>query len=255
MQIQQRNPAAQIRIKLILYYCAIPRLNHILRTLPPHLVRTLAVAHDVSIVTTFCKLFGIANSWDWDAHLHGIQHGTWVLQAQLPLRLGGMGLRNSERTSTAAYWASWADVLPGLVRKFPALGRNILHHLTAAQMGMQSGPQCLVAAERAGQHLDTNGWGDRLTWTNLAAGERPPEPPEAVNLGEWRHGWQFWASDVLERQGHAELLRTLALPSTRRNAASAGKARIYSCTGPFAAIWILVCPTTDMLTMADETVL
>ena len=32
--------------------------------------------------------------------------------ASLPLSLGGMGLRSTQRTRVAAYWASWSDPLP-----------------------------------------------------------------------------------------------------------------------------------------------
>ena len=32
--------------------------------------------------------------------------------ANLPLVLGGVGLRSAARTSVSAYWASWADCLP-----------------------------------------------------------------------------------------------------------------------------------------------
>ena len=48
------------------------------------------------------------------------------------------------------------------------------------------------------------------------------------------------------------MLVTLALPSTRSNAAAQGKARIHSCRGPFASSWLTVCPTTDQLQLKDS---
>ena len=48
------------------------------------------------------------------------------------------------------------------------------------------------------------------------------------------------------------MLRELALPSHRINAAAPGKARIYSLMGPFSAGWLLVCPVTTRLSIIDR---
>ena len=109
-----------------------------------------------------------------------------------------------------------------------------------------------MAAECVGRVCDRSGWTERPTWSDLAGGARPPEHDEHPNLGEWAHGWQFWASNSLEKEACAELLRRLALPSRRVNAATPGKSRIYSAGGPFAAIWLLTCPTTDGLSITNE---
>ena len=105
-------------------------MNHLLRTMPPPEVQPLARSHDCDILNTFTTVFALPSEEHWDAALHGIQYIVWVAQARLPLRLAGMGLRDSQRTSIAAYWASWADALPDLVARFPALGRRALHHFT-----------------------------------------------------------------------------------------------------------------------------
>ena len=139
---------------LLLYYCAVPRLNHLLRTLPPTIVQYIATQHDPTILDTFQRLFGISTCDSWDQQLHGVAYDTWILQAQLPLRMGGMGLRNSSRTAPATYWASWADVVPDLLRRFPAIGRNILHHLTAYAAGAHVGPYCLQSRQRMGRTTD-----------------------------------------------------------------------------------------------------
>ena len=51
---------------LLLYYCAVPRLNHILRTTPPALIRPLAASHDVAILATFRSIFNIPADTSWD---------------------------------------------------------------------------------------------------------------------------------------------------------------------------------------------
>ena len=125
-------------------------MNHVLRTLPPEQVQPLADAHDASILKVFAEMFAIPDVTTWNTVVHGAQHHVWIQHSQLPIRMGGMGLRNSRRTSPAAYWASWADVLHSIVVKHPTIGRNMLYHLTAAYAGSLTGPQCIQAAEQSG---------------------------------------------------------------------------------------------------------
>ena len=202
---------------------------------------------------TSSEIFALSPEADWDIQLHGVGHTTCVKQAKLPLGLGGCGLRDSVRTSSAAYWASWADALPGLLDRFPAQGRQILFHLSGLQAldtdEHHEGPLCLTAAELAGKECSESGeWNGRPLWIDLAAGLRPPEPTDdGITLGEWRHGWQYHSSNGLEQKAQSQVLRELAWPSLRSNAASAGKARLYSCMGPFASSWMTICPMSDVL--------
>ena len=243
---------------LLLYYCAVPRLNHRLRTTPPSQSQVAAQTHDANVVRTFRELFGIPGPEVWDSVVHGISFNTWVAQAQLPLRYAGLGLRNSSRLAPAAYWASWADSLHNLSRGFPGVGRDILGHLTAMSGanidGIPNCPDCLVEAERAGRTCDDSGWAGRASWDQVAAGERPPAPPEQpMALGEWTHGWQFHASDPLEHRAHCHVLQELGGgPTAHRNAATMGKARVQASMGPYAAIWLTVCPTTKCLTLDNK---
>ena len=130
----------------------------------------------------------------------------------------------------------------------------MLHHLTASQSAArpQQAPRCILHAEYAGTWCEAQGWASRPTWADLAAGLRPPTPePTEAELGEWLHGWQYHASNAAEKREHASLMRALALTSTRRNAASTGKARLFSCTGRFAPAWMTVAPTSDSLFMSN----
>ena len=148
---------------------------------------------------------------------------------------------------------SRADSLHGLVIGFPAAGHDILNHLQALRTVQGNEfphyPACLAAAEAAGRQCDAAGWTARPSWEDLAAGCRPPElPQEPTTLGEWTHGWQYHASYNLERAAHLSLMATLGGgPGTRCNAATTGKARVWSCMGAYAASWLTVCPTTDLL--------
>ena len=90
-----------------------------------------ALQRDDGILNVFRQLFSIPNEAAWPV---GLQNVTWQhcrRQTMLPLRLGGCGLRNSVRTSHAAYWASWADTLAVLQSRFPAIALRMLNMLSA----------------------------------------------------------------------------------------------------------------------------
>ena len=202
-------------------------------------------------------LFHIPSGGSWDVGLHNMSYDCMAQQTTLPLRLGGMGLRSARRTSHAAYWASWADVLPELIQRFPDTGNQILHRLTDIETtppyGEMAGIRCLRNAEQGGRLSVAAGWQDRPNWRDLATGTGPPiTNPTDVSLGEHKHGWQYHATAPLERAAHTQLLQDFLPPGARRNAISPNKARVYSCMGPFASIWLLVCPTTVGLTISND---
>ena len=120
MQLLNRIPQlASLQISwLLLYFCAVPRMNHLLRTLPPRLVEQLAIEHNNRIWETFCKIFTIPDADAFDANLNRVPYTCCRRQAKLPMRYGGLGLRDSLRVSPAAYWASWGDSLPILMHRF-----------------------------------------------------------------------------------------------------------------------------------------
>ena len=80
---------------LLLYFSATPRANHLLRAVPPDLVHAYAEARDEEVWKTLKKLLGVK----------GAPHSCRD-KAELPLRLGELGLRCSTRTFHAAYSAS-----------------------------------------------------------------------------------------------------------------------------------------------------
>ena len=82
---------------LLLIYCAVPRANHLLRVVPPDLIRSYAEKHDNLIWRTFCKITGCL---EWESYMKIRE------VASLPMRLGGLGLRSAVRTSIGAYFAA-----------------------------------------------------------------------------------------------------------------------------------------------------
>ena len=58
--------------------------------------------------------------------------------AFLPIVHGGLGLRSSSLLAPAAHWAAWADVLPIIAERAPALGGRVLQELQAAESPVPS---------------------------------------------------------------------------------------------------------------------
>ena len=227
-----------------------------MRNVPPLQTKVLAHSHDTNVLQCFREIFQIPALRQWDDQLHKVSFGAWVKQARLPLRLGGCGLRNSNRTSHAAYWASWADCMPDLIKRFPHIRHELVGEFAALQAldadEPHGGTACVVAAEMAGKWCQEHGWTARPLWVDIANGTRPPERASGdVALGEWQHGWQFHASAPAEQKAWDALLLELAPHTTRSNAASAGKARLHSCMGAFSSVWLTVSPTTTSLCISN----
>ena len=79
--------------------------------------------------------------------------------------------------SSAAYWASWADAL----------------HMIAERL-LQG---CIGELREAADRLDREGFVNRPEWIALKDVQRP-EVVEMWELGEWHHGWQYYASSCSE---------------------------------------------------------
>ena len=226
---------------LLLYFCIVPKINHLLRTLSPASVENIASLHDNRALDTFRFLFCIPNEDAWDIRLQRIDLNSWTFQAKFPLRLGGCGLRDSVRISHAAYWASWADALPVIIARFPIISVRIMAYFCCVRLRFDI--PCLKDAKRAGEFVSSFGRQEPPSWDLIAGGLRPSDgEDEPPGPGEWAHGWQFTASRVLDKYSFDLLLTRFGLPSTRRNASSPNKARLFSVRGAYAASWLTSCP-------------
>ena len=70
--------------------------------------------------------------------------------AQLPLRLGGLGLAGAVHGCTAAYWASWVDCLRMVRQRHPALAA---HFVRALEAPMDAAEPCLRELQLARPQL------------------------------------------------------------------------------------------------------
>ena len=71
----------------LLLYCAVPRCNHLLRTLPPAMSQPYAEAHDQAIQATLRQFLHL------DSAPTGEEADRLRRLSSLPLGLGGCGLR------------------------------------------------------------------------------------------------------------------------------------------------------------------
>ena len=105
--------------------------------------------------------------------------------ANLPLVLGGVGLRSATRTSVSAYWASWADCLPMMFARHPEVASQIVQQLE----GHPDSPFLAAAASSARVLSGTMGF-DPPSWPALCEGVRPrmsvaASRPSLGAIAEW----------------------------------------------------------------------
>ena len=102
---------------LLLLYCASPRAQHALRTVPPMDSAAYAPEHGRAVSRTAQHLLveQDARGREWDAARQ---------VAFLPAASGGLGLANVERLASAAYCAAWADAPAVMLQRRPEAARR-----------------------------------------------------------------------------------------------------------------------------------
>ena len=113
--------------------------------------------------------------------------------ATLPMRMGGLGFRSTERMAPSAFWASWADALPMIADRLP----QVAGHVVGAVTNEEVPTGCLGELKDAAAQLDRAGFVLRPGWAALRDGARLPVVSSA-ETGEWQHGWQYHASSASE---------------------------------------------------------
>ena len=121
---------------LILSQCASTRANFHLRSLQPSLTEEFAAEHDRSIWQSLKALLDREDSCGSDD-----ERAKRI--AQLPMRLGGLGLRSATRRREAAYLASWVDVLHMIQQRSPTVAAQCVAELSG---GATARAQCIREA-------------------------------------------------------------------------------------------------------------
>ncbi|CAK0841879.1 unnamed protein product [Prorocentrum cordatum] len=146
---------------LLLSMCANPRANFFLRALAPEDTAAFAAAHDDNLANALADLLELPQE--------AVAEGTSARQrCQLPLCMGGLGLRSASRTAPAAWWASWADCAQMLRERCPELTNQICAAQSELDRGpLPAAPGCLQQASRAKEHLSAHGFA-APNWHDLA---------------------------------------------------------------------------------------
>ncbi len=181
---------------LLQNFCLVPRINHLLRQVPPSLVQEASAVHDR---TTQGLLEAILSCSLAQGDRHAAQ------QSRLPSRYGALGLRDSKRTSHAAYRSSWAGVLPFLDKRFPTFAAGVYENFSrdaAADL-----PN-LVTESHAARNIIAFQAGPLPSWDQIREGLRPARLLEEEELepdpGEWKHGWRFQSVMHWKKQSTTE---------------------------------------------------
>ncbi len=225
-------PDAQCAWQL-LTRCATPRGNYWLRTLPPSQSSTYAKQRDDAL---------------WDAclsilHAHGLPEplrASGRRIAELPSRMGGLGLRSAVRTAPAAYWSSWADAIEMIHARNPNVAAKILERLEA---GTTDADGCLHELSACADLLRHEGFDNLPSWAALRDGQRPPPVPQVPGQIDRTPGWQYFASSTRETFERTRLL--LSMCRSKR-------ALLRSQAGPGASAALEAAPTSRDCTLEPE---
>ena len=151
----------------------------------------------------------------------------WAAQPR-PHRRGGV-----------TYWASWADSLQSIARRFGSAFPEGVDLVQRLEHG--STETSIVAARGAAVFLDECDFA-RPSWSELVATASFPvdalpedDRAEEPELDQWRHGWQYRACDAVERAAFRDLWARSSLSS---------RARLLSQCGPAASVWLFTLPCT-----------
>ena len=216
---------------LLLSYCAASRANYYLRALPPSDSRLFANRHDENLRACMSRLLDVdiaADSYQGDV-------------MQIPLRLGGVGLRNATRTRLAAAWASWADTLNMISQRNPSIARDIVLALNAGQ-GCNI-PPLFRELNECRSTLINEGFSLMPSWEEVLIGTRPPAVVSS-EPGEWMHGWQYHAAAA--REGFHRINVTMP------GATNAQQALLRSQSGPASGAHLTAIPTSSLTALSPQ---
>ena len=194
-----------------------------LRVVEPQAVAEYATLHDNGTWNCLCHILHISPEQGAD---------TRSAAANLPLVLGGLGVRSASRVCVAAYWASWADCLPMIQARHPEVANMFLEKLE----GWPDTPFLGAAAVSARTLTGTMGI-EPPSWRALADGARPePQEPDEFVPGISRQGWQHEAASRVERHFRDRVLFSRMAPRER--------ALVRSQAGAGASLALTVAPTS-----------
>ena len=208
-------PARQLSAQL-LRLCGSGKLTHLLRSTPPCMVQPAAVKYDHAVLDCYRELAGL------DA-----LSPSETAQCQLPLRSGGRGLRCQARLAPAAWLASWAQCLSDVV-----LRTNVEELTDLESCSFPVALHCRDALSALPPAL---------------ACERDNEGSDPLDWNDWVRRPRKKLQKLLSKR-FDEKLSTALLAFLD----SSDRARLHSCSGPFASAWQWASPCNPGERLDDE---
>ena len=207
---------------MVLLYCCAARANYTVRVVHPELTAGLAAHHDASLRRCLSQLLDFdPNTVYWDL-------------ANLPLSLGGLGLRSATLMSRPAYWSSWAECLGVVQQRHPTVSACIVQALNHQRHSFP-----LTGLRACGAQLTAVGF-HAPNWEELAHGARP-EPvvwDADFDPGIPRHGWQRFATIPVDG--------VLVEGSVRPRLFQSEQALFRSQAGPLPSVPFTCFPTSPL---------
>ena len=117
-----------------------------------------------------------------------------------------------------------------LKARVPAVAEQAVRELSSGRPDAE----CLKAVHQAGKLLDREGFVRRPDWRELLDGTRPTQHYKA-ELGEWAHGWQYFASSSREHHFRRSVVRA--------NSSRTDRAHLESHSGRNASVVLVGAPT------------
>ena len=108
--------------------------------------------------------------------------------------------------------------------RLPQVAQNVVDGLE----GAQEVGGCIGELRAISLGLDRQGFVGRPTWTLLKFGTQPP-PADFFELGEWAHGWQYFASSVTEYHYRKTPVLRQSCPSHQAHLRSLSGRRMFRC--------------------------
>ena len=246
LPLLQDIPDAQTRF-LLLTYCAEPRIAHLTRLVPPHLLLQSAEAHDQAITQALLALCGSSTS---DA--------LPPLQAQLPLMAGGLGLLSTARRRAAGWLASWNHVWPAIISSAPCI-RDTLPFLSRPDCDPETCQHPLArsfvwAAAHYKQALEAVHHAETVLAIPLPMRlQRRAGPLLQASFTEGRSYWSSFS--IVSRKVQHEISHVFAAAAFAQIYAASdpvGKARLVSASQFGAGDFLRAIPSSSMFTMEGD---
>ena len=203
---------------LLLRYCAVPKITHLLRTVPHSLIAEAAELHDTMIVKAFENIIGC-----------GALNALECSQLRLDIQQGGFGLRSAKHSAFEAFLGGWSNTLGHLPHRD---GR--LSSLCDGLLRDHDKDQPLVLSELTSALANLHQQFDD-TRKVLSCISKLPDAPKKLQgkLHQAKKAVEF--TQVLQQCTN-----------------SCEQARIQGCGGPNSGAWLDAIPSTHHFILGND---